>query len=106
MSNVENSTMSQMIRKTGTTGVVMQSTGYNCGPAALAAVLNNLGINSTEQELAKLAGTDESGTTMYGLMQAAQEKGLKATGTKLSIDEFQKNDIIFLNIREVLITVL
>ena len=78
--------------------LVMQSTSYNCGPAALATVLNNIGVNVTEQELADLAGTDESGTTMYGLAQAVQAKGLKATGMKLSQDNLKKNNIVFLNI--------
>lgn len=54
-----------------TTGIVMQTSNYTCGPAALATVLNNMGINATEQELAVLAGTDENGTIMYGLIQAA-----------------------------------
>jgi len=35
---------------------------------------------------------------MYGLMQAAQAKGVNATGMKLSINKLKKNDIIFLNI--------
>lgn len=81
-----------------TTGIIMQSTNYTCGPAALATVLNNLGINATEQELMVLAGTDENGTTMYGLVQAAKSKGLNATGMKLKIEELKKNNIVFLTI--------
>jgi predicted double-glycine peptidase len=50
----------------------MQSTGYSCGPAALATVLQNIGISVTEGELKVLAGTDASGTSMYGLVRAAQ----------------------------------
>lgn len=81
-----------------TTGIVMQTTNYTCGPAALATVLNNMGINVTEQELATLAGTDENGTTMYGLVQAAKAKGLNAVGMKLSVNELKKNNIVFLTI--------
>lgn len=94
--NVENSTILGQLAETNNVSI-MQSTNYTCGPAALATVLNNLGINTTESELADLAGTDESGTTMYGLVQAAQVKGLKATGMKLFINELKKNDIVFLN---------
>ncbi|MEL7670704.1 cysteine peptidase family C39 domain-containing protein [Methanobacterium sp.] len=96
--SVENSTISGPIAKIDTTGIIMQSTSYNCGPAALATVLNNLGINATEQELASLAGTDKSGTTMYGLVHAAQSKGLKVRGMRLSQDKLKKNDIVVLNI--------
>jgi uncharacterized protein len=96
--SVENSTISEPLAKIDTTGIIMQSTSYNCGPAALATVLNNLGINATEQELASLAGTDKFGTTMYGLVQAAQSKGLKARGMRLSQDKLKKNDIVVLNI--------
>jgi predicted double-glycine peptidase len=84
--------------ETNIDSIVMQSTDYDCGSTALATVLNNLGINATELEIGVLAGTDESGTTMYGLMQAAQAKGVNATGMKLSINKLKKNDIIFLNI--------
>lgn len=98
--NAKKSGIYKPITKTNTVGVVMQSTNYSCGPAALATVLNNLGINATEQELVILAGTDESGTTLYGLMQAAQAKGLNAVGMKLSVDELKKDDIVFLNIDE------
>ncbi len=98
--NVENSTILGQLAETNNVSI-MQSTNYTCGPAALATVLNNLGINTTESELADLAGTDESGTTMYGLVQAAQVKGIKATGMKLFINELKKNDIVFLNTAEV-----
>ncbi|MBM4240086.1 MAG: C39 family peptidase [Euryarchaeota archaeon] len=76
----------------------MQTTNYTCGPAALATVLNNIGINATEQELVTLAGTDENGTTMYGLAEAAKAKGLNAVGMKLSVDDLKKNNIVFITI--------
>jgi len=49
-----------------TTGIVMQSTEYSCGPAALATVLQNMGFNVTEHELKVLAGTDQTGTSTCG----------------------------------------
>jgi len=72
----------------------MKTTKYSCGPAALATVLQNMGINATEEELKVLAGTDETGTTMHGLAQAARSKGLSAAGMKLSTDELRPNNII------------
>ena len=77
-----------------TTGIVMQTTDYSCGPAALATVLQNMGFNVTEHELKVLAGTDVSGTTMYGLAQAARSKGLNASGMRLSIGELRPNMIV------------
>ncbi|MFB2622943.1 cysteine peptidase family C39 domain-containing protein [Methanothermobacter sp. DP] len=50
----------------------MQTRNYTCGPAALATLLQNLGINTTEDELADLAETTEDGTTMQGLIKAAK----------------------------------
>ncbi len=76
--------------------LMFQSTNYTCGPAALATALKNLGINTTEEELMKLAGTDENGTTMYGLVEAARAKGVNAVAMKLSTDELKTNTIIHL----------
>lgn len=78
--------------------IVMQSTSYNCGPAALATVLNTLGINCSEHEIAKMAGTDETGTTMYGLMKAAIKKGLNARGMRINMEKLGSKNIVFLNI--------
>lgn len=78
--------------------IVMQSTSYNCGPAALATVLQGMGISCSEYELAQIAGTDETGTTMYGLMRAAIKKGLDARGMRVKLDNLDSNNIVFLNI--------
>jgi hypothetical protein len=81
-----------------TTGVVMQTTNYTCGPASLATVLSNFGFNATEMEIAALAGTDENGTTMYGLLQAARSKGLNATGMKISSNYLKSNNIVYMTV--------
>lgn len=79
-----------------TTGVVIQNNIWNCGPASLATVLNNMGVNATQDELASLAETDKSGTSMYGLAHATQVKGLDATGAILSVDQIKPNYIVLL----------
>ncbi len=82
-----------------TTGVVMADSYCNCGPAALATVLQNyFNINVSQDQLATLAGTDESGTTMYGLVQAAQDEGLTAEGLELSVDQLEPGNIVYLTI--------
>ncbi|MCS6862729.1 MAG: cysteine peptidase family C39 domain-containing protein [Abditibacteriales bacterium] len=55
-------------------------TQSDCGPAALLALCQRLGVKATKEELARLAGTDATGTTMAGLAQAAQAKGLTTEG--------------------------
>ena len=84
------------IQQIDTTGVVIQSDIWNCGPASLATVLNKMGINATQDELANLAETDKTGTSMYGLAYAAQTKGLNATGMLLSVDQLKPNYIVLL----------
>ncbi|MDI6703057.1 C39 family peptidase [Methanothermobacter sp. KEPCO 2] len=76
-------------------GVVLQARNYTCGPAALATVLQRLGVNTTEDELADLAGTTEEGTTMQGLLEASMAKGMNATGMKLNISELTENMIAY-----------
>ena len=78
--------------------MVIATTIYSCGPAALATILKNLGIYTTEAELAQLASTDETGTSLYGLKQAALNKGVTAIGARLSIDQLQPNYLVVLNI--------
>lgn len=78
--------------------MIMATTIYTCGPAALATILKNMGIYSTEGELSKLAGTDETGTSLYGLKTAAQSKGLSAIAAFLTIEQLQPNYLVVLNI--------
>jgi predicted double-glycine peptidase len=90
--SLENDTVA--IPQIDTSGIVMQSSDFSCGPAALATVLNNLGVHATEQELIVLAGTDTSGTTMHGLSEAAKVKGVNAVGMRLSVDDLRPNNIV------------
>jgi len=78
--------------------MVIATTIYSCGPAALATILKNLGIYTTEAELAQIAITDETGTSLYGLKQAALNKGITAIGARLTIDQLQPNYLVVLNI--------
>ncbi|OPY29192.1 MAG: hypothetical protein A4E27_00208 [Methanobacterium sp. PtaU1.Bin242] len=36
---------------------------------SLTTVLGMLGLNATQEDLSKLSGTDETGTSMYGLYE-------------------------------------
>lgn len=62
----------------------------NCGPVALKAVLDQYGISADVQELSRLAGLNEKGTSLAGLAIAAQEKGLTAKGIKINSQEISQ----------------
>jgi len=62
-----------------------------CGPNALLAVCGILGVKTSSQEIAKLAGTDQKGnTSMAGLKRAAEALGLKAEAMDLTLDELRQ----------------
>jgi len=64
---------------------------YYCGPNALLAVCGILGVKTSSQEIAKLAGTDEKGnTSMAGLKRAAEALGLKVEAMDLTLDELRQ----------------
>lgn len=62
----------------------LQAAPWACGPAALRVILAVHGIETKEEEVARLAGTDSSGTTLYDLQQAAKVYGLDAKGERWS----------------------
>ncbi len=78
--------------------LVMATTIYSCGPAALATILKSIGIFTTEAEIAEIASTDETGTSLYGLKIAAQSKGVTAFGCQLTTDQLETNYIVVLSI--------
>ncbi len=57
-------------------GVFQQTSDSSCAPAALATVLRLWGIDATESEVARLAGTSLLGTSMAQLIVAAQGFGM------------------------------
>ena len=60
-----------------------------CGPAALQTVCRNLGLDLPVETIAKLAGITDSGTTMYGLAEAARQLKLNAVGRKLTLADLE-----------------
>lgn len=72
----------------GTEGVLLQDKGPNCGPAALLMVFHNFGIESSIREIEKVSGMTDAGTSMFGLKQMAEVKGLRAEGWRYTLDDF------------------
>ena len=56
----------------------------DCGIACLGSILHYYGENVSLIQLRSLAGTDQSGTTLYGLQVAAQALGFNAEGVRVS----------------------
>ncbi len=73
--------------------VFLQKGKSDCGPAALMNVFKKYGIESSLEEIELIAGTTETGTSMLGLKQMAELKGLKATGWKYTWEDFSKTTL-------------
>lgn len=72
----------------------------DCGPEALHAACEFMGVPSTIDELAQTAGTSAKGTSMLGLARAARKKGLTARGLKVNyayLDEMPMPAIVWVN---------
>ncbi len=61
-----------------------------CGPDALAIICKQLGEATTPEELARLASTDRTGTSLAGLAKAAKAKGLAAEGLQVNYEYLRK----------------
>ncbi len=95
--NVTNSWITD-ISQIDSNNIVMATNIYTCGPAALVTIMKHIGINTTEEEITTLAETDENGTKMSGLVQAAQHKGLNAIGARLTKNQLRTDYIVVLTI--------
>lgn len=63
---------------------VRQRDHADCGAAALASVALHYGLTPSLQKLRELSGTDRTGTTLLGLVQAAERLGFVARGVRAS----------------------
>lgn len=69
--------------------IIRQTSDVTCGPAALASLLHfYFGDTATEEEMAKLSGTYEKGTsTLLGLRNACRSKGYEAVGYRMTLPQ-------------------
>lgn len=56
----------------------LQSTSSTCGPASVATILRDLGVNATEREIARAAFSSASGTEAWYLARYVRSRGLDA----------------------------
>ncbi len=79
---------------------LMQHDSTDCGAACIASVIRYFGGHSSIENIRKLSGTSQSGTTMLGLYQAAKECGMDATGYEATIqDIIEYKGVLILHIR-------
>jgi len=71
---------------------VLQHDSSDCGVACLVTAIRYYGGDSTIEKIRRMSGTDQAGTTLLGLYQAACENGLEATGYEAGIDDIRKYD--------------
>jgi ABC-type bacteriocin/lantibiotic exporter with double-glycine peptidase domain len=58
----------------------LQQDQTDCGVACLASIIKFHGGNSSLEQLRKISGTTRQGTTILGLLQAAEQVGFEAEG--------------------------
>jgi predicted double-glycine peptidase len=74
--------------KPETDGMVLQSTAYTCGPAALATLLKMIGSGDNYyQQISELAQAGQNGTSLLALRHSAEALGYQAAGYRLNIKE-------------------
>lgn len=60
----------------------------DCGAACLATICKQYGYSSSISKIREIAGTDKSGTNVYGVVKAAEQLGFTAKGVKGNKDAF------------------
>ncbi|MDX2097878.1 MAG: cysteine peptidase family C39 domain-containing protein [Leptolyngbyaceae cyanobacterium bins.59] len=71
-------------------GVFRQTSSSSCAPAALATLLRRWGLDATESEVARLAGTSRLGTSMPQLIIAARSLGFDGLELKPTWEQMQQ----------------
>jgi uncharacterized protein len=65
--------------------------GYDCGASCMETVLTYFGYYVREDDIMKIAGTDEDGTTIKGLIKVAKKYGLKCKAREnMTINDLKK----------------
>lgn len=70
--------------------VIRQVDRTDCGPACLATVLNYWSRREPLYRLRELAGTTQSGTSMYGLIQACRRLNLEAEPYHAEVEDLKE----------------
>ena len=77
----------------GYDGPLRRAEGTECGPAALAMVMEHHGIDVPIAALAREAGTGASGTSLLKLKHTAQRRGFRAEGWRMSFADLREIEL-------------
>ena len=69
---------------------VKQHDANDCGPACLASVAYHFGLRVSIARIRQMAHTDAQGTSMLGLVEAAEKIGLSAKGVQCQKEYLSK----------------
>jgi ATP-binding cassette subfamily B protein len=70
---------------------IKQKDNSDCGAACLATIANLYGINYPISRIREIAGTNQKGTSAFGLIKAAESLKLNARGVKAETDNLDQN---------------
>ena len=65
---------------------IKQRDWSDCGVACLAALASHYAMRLSVAQIRQLTGTDQSGTTVFGLVQASKQLGFIAKAVKAQVD--------------------
>ncbi|MFH1515541.1 MAG: cysteine peptidase family C39 domain-containing protein [bacterium] len=68
-------------------GVILQTTGYSCGPASLTMLMRDKGLDVTQLEMAKVAYTGIFGTQSSAMPRVGDKYGFDVDTKYLNFDE-------------------
>lgn len=75
---------------------VLQHDSTDCGAACISSAIRYFGGNAGIEKIRRLSGTNQAGTTLLGLYQAAKEYGMEATGYDASVKDILSYDGILI----------
>ena len=69
---------------------IEQGAMMDCGPTSLAIIFKHYGVSDVKHLLTQLSEITQEGTSLYTLMEIAENYGFKAEGYELDYEYLQK----------------
>lgn len=69
---------------------IQQGASMDCGPTSLAIIFRHYGVDNVKHLFTQLAEINQEGTSLYALLEIAENYGFKAEGYELDYDYLQQ----------------